>query len=214
MTNWNLTEAVPLDRRKRLLSGLAFEEIALEICNTCTVHKPVTQWTQRTKEGRRPIFCLSVPQGSHLVDHFHNGADGYRARYLSSVERGENANGLVMNLLRPLLELAWEDWLHRPHNLDWLRSSLSQNGKIWIHQGRWSLRWNLYRLPRELIVESWAANLQSSQSEVRKKVRLGMLCPYEHHLVVKGVFLDEGGCPIIKKSSASRAEQINKYGFT
>jgi len=213
MTSWRYSESLPWSRRHKLSNCVAFGELASRIAESAACGKPATEFLESRWAWRRPVFTLSC--APDLVDLFHNGQRGYRAQYNACEKRGEAANAKILALLTPKLIAAWLKWERRPYDEAWLRQSLDPAGaKIWIHQGRWSLGWDRREITVELCVDSWLAHAHSPHKEIRRKVKLGALCPREDKLVVKGFFLDAFGVSQTPKSLTERATQIHRYGFT
>jgi hypothetical protein len=183
---------------------------------------PRTSMTERRTrsqggKGRhwRAEFTLTVPKGCDLVDLFHNGKDGYRARYLRSRHEGDRANEFLMNLLRPKLANNWRKWARRRFKVEWLNKSIGKGAKVWVRQGQWSRGKKRHRISIQLSVDRWLAHQSCGDACVRKKVKLGALCPREFEIDVKGVFLSRKGAAMKQpKPKEQRARQIHLYGFT
>jgi hypothetical protein len=121
----------------------------------------------------------------------------------------------MLELLRDRLLETWAEWPRRRFHESWLRRSLEQGAKVWIRQRMWSYRIERQPLIVELGVESWLAHANSKDRNVRKKVKLGALCPREFSIEVKGAFLTPEGLPAPNpKEVLERAHHIHSYGFT
>jgi hypothetical protein len=190
-----------------------FGQLARLIEDAAVPGKPVTELLDDHHAWRRPVFTLSCDPD--LVDLFHNGRRGYRAQYHAGIEKGEAANTKLLESLTSKLVDAWLAWKHRPYDEAWVRRSLDPFvAKIWIHQGHWSRGWDRRKIRIELQVDAWLLHKDSRNASVRKKVKLGALCPREDKLIVKGAFLNAHGVGQLPKPPSERAKQIHQYGFT
>jgi hypothetical protein len=161
----------------------------------------------------RAEFTVTVTSDSDLVDLFHNGVDGYRAQYLRGEKEGDLANELMLDLLRSKLIAAWTQ--PAPFGADWMRQSIGEGAKVWVHQGRWVLGWKRRPIRVELAVDDWLTHQADSDEKIRTKVKLGALCPRSFEVDVKGIFLSPEGVPCKPpKPLNERARQIHMYGFT
>jgi hypothetical protein len=108
MLQWSLTELVPEVRREMLLKPIRFESLAQQIAEVGHIlHPPRSRSLASRGKDWRAEFTIRVPPDCDLVDRFHNGIDGYRARYLRGEEEGDRANDFMIGLLRPKLIEAW-----------------------------------------------------------------------------------------------------------
>jgi hypothetical protein len=211
---WKLTDEIETHRKKTLILCPQYEEIAVGIAKFGYVRRCASEGLKQDKNIRRSKFLLEVVSATPFVDLFHNGSDGYRARYLRRVDVGDSANDFIIDLLRPILIDAWRNWRHRRKEPDWAEKSLA-GGKIWIHQGRWALPRYLNRSKTALDIAEWQQHRNDPNAKIRKKVRLGSLCPVETFVTIKGHFLNpDGTIAGNPKSRAERADQIHKFGFT
>ncbi len=220
-----VSKAFDMARLARLNDCPAYEEIAKRIAKAAVVEKAPCAEGKGSRNGcapgsvtrslvLRPVFRLNIPP--ELMDVFHNGHDGYRARYHRSPADGGAANALLITLLTPKLERAWLGWPRRPCSIDWLRMSIDPTrAKVWIHQRRWARFPRNRRIKIELAVDRWLAHQSDRSAKIQKKVKLGALCPEEDELEIKGAFLNRAGVPVPEpKPMPKRAEEIYKYGYT
>ena len=209
---WHLASAVDEPRRHRLLSGMRFDQIVCRILGSARLAAYVQEVHCCKKDFCRAVIRLEME--SELVDLFHNSASGYRAQYYYGVRAGEQANQYAVKTLVPhIMELlAAQENLTSP--LWWVKKSLmARQAKLWIHQGRWLH--NARMSDRNLQLQRWIDNLNSSDASTRKKARWGSLAPMEETKIeLKGAFLMLDGTPLAGIVKPSRARDIRDFGFT
>jgi hypothetical protein len=210
-SEWQFTELVPEWRQAILMEPVTFEDITRRIVEQADIRRS----TEKGREDptiRRALFILELRSAPDLVDLFHNGIDGYRARYLRGPDIGDAANNHFIEQIRPRLENAGKGRSRLALDSSALQLSLDADAKVWMHQGLWSRNWKRKRIQIELHVPSWLKHQHDANCSVRKKVKLGALCRRESSIDVKGGFLDRQGRPV--KLKHERALQIHRYGFT
>lgn len=207
---WRLSPAICCERRRRLMSGMPYEDIVDRIVSQAEI---VCHKRQRSSNHSGSRFYVRLRVRPETVDLFHNSHCGYRAQYYDTPEKGECANRYLIDHLMPRLRVILrEDW-KRTCPPDWVEASLSaQSAKVWIRQGRW-LRRNAI-VDRNLCIVRWSAGLNNGNDRHRKLARWAILTPIETMLVVKGGWLDNAGLPIAGCRKPCRSQELYQRGFT
>jgi hypothetical protein len=212
---WRLTELVPEARRAMLLRPISFESLAHEFAQVGHVLQPRTRSLASKGRDWRAEFTVQVPADSDLVDVFHNGIKGYWAQYLRGDAKGDRANDLMVELLKPKLIEAWQGWPRCKFDIEWLIQGIGAGAKVWVHQGMWAYHVEQRPIRVEIAVEDWLRHQTSTDRKVRKKVKLGALRPREYEIDVKCLFLSPDAIVAqLPKPPQERARQIHMYGFT
>lgn len=234
---WRFSEAIQPDR-VALLTDLShsFDGIVERLLRGAIVCA-CWEWGLREEVvGRvRADFEIAVNEGD--VDLFHNGRDGYRARYYQSVEAGEAANAACLRALASPLRRggrSWglhlqapsfpDDWSHSA-DAEVERSLLSDGAKVWISEHALTQRYGPDWAPEsaedvvhELLVKRWIEAIRGRAGQGGQNARLAGTRAFRvDRISVKGGFIAPGRPElgaVVPYSKRTRSHQINSYGFT
>lgn len=209
---WIVSAEIGTSRKKKLTSGISFEEILERILERATVNNHQREKLRSNPEYYRIVVELKVC--SETVDMFHNSMCGYRAQYFDSVNTGERANKYVMELLTPRVTKLLYGRNKRTCPLWFVEKSLSNiHAKIWIHQGLWLRR--ARNNEQHLFIKRWQKEQSNYDKNIRKRARWAGLTPMDEVILdLKGAYFTLEGKPYGKSTKPHRGNDIHKYGFT
>ncbi len=237
-TDWQFAD--DFDERRRALLTDPQNTFDAIIDRLSMAHVVCARWTWMRDDPTRVRAEFELLADDDVIDLFHNGTDGYRARYRRDVNEGEAANRQVLVALTPAMVAAARDWglfAQAPGFPDtWAaiaesevaRSLNADGAKVWISERaldailpNW---WHPDAVRHELRVPEWMAYADDAVERYRKDQSTGERSMFAgtrafrvNRLNVMGAFIvprrpDQGA--IAGKDPRKRATQIHERGFT
>lgn len=211
--DWGIDRSVSRARRARLLGKLSFEAIVERLLSEVRIMRITHEKGDNTKRGLHR-WVITLIANPHTIDLWHNSRGGYRAQYYVDPAIGDAANTYACRALVSVAQRLIEQDNYRKHF--WSRAAKSvchSQTRVWIGQGLW-LR-HARCVDQVLHVSRWQQPNHHNCGKASKLRKWGALAPSdERRIVLKGQWLDNDGSAISEPPKASRAKQINRYGFT
>ncbi|MFO1311780.1 MAG: hypothetical protein U1F41_06885 [Burkholderiales bacterium] len=235
-SDWRLAPDFDPSRHRLLLDPVHTFESILGRLESATVVSARWEHGWDGALGGRVRIAFEIRADEDTVDLFHNGIDGYRARFYRSVKDGDAANANALARLSgtlPAEAIAWdlgepapafpEDW-RAIAEAEVARSLVAAGAKLWISEHavrqRYGVDWapgSLQDVHHELRVERWMRAMLAPTQPNDAANFAGTRAYRVDRISVKGGFIVPGDISVsavVPQKKERRSHDIHERGFS